>query len=215
TTAYLSILSAHVQFNILFTAQLRPLEKRRKSPINDEVTQWLEHEFPDQKVYGSNPTSGSQLSLPRLEQPGSSTALVLPSGGMAIRNLKGATAELCVDPNLPDSTVTQCLEHEFTEQKVHGSNPTSGSRLSLPRLEQPGSSTALVLPSGGMAIRNLKGATAELCVDPNLPHSTLIEQWPERNPMINTPVILPHVLGHSARPKTTQAHSIQLAPNET
>ncbi|KAG5448288.1 hypothetical protein CSKR_110461 [Clonorchis sinensis] len=44
---------------------------------------------------------------------------------------------------------------------VRGSNPTSASRLPLSRLGQPGSIPALVQPSGGMAVRHRKGATAE------------------------------------------------------
>ncbi|KAG5445238.1 hypothetical protein CSKR_103411 [Clonorchis sinensis] len=53
------------------------------------------------------------------------------------------------------------LEREFTDRKVHGSNPTSAFRLSLSRLGQPGSIPALVQPSGGMAVRHRKGAKAE------------------------------------------------------
>ncbi|KAG5451639.1 hypothetical protein CSKR_111803 [Clonorchis sinensis] len=53
---------------------------------------WLEREFTDRKVRGSNPTSSSRLPLSRLGQPGSIPALVLPSGGMAARHRKGATA---------------------------------------------------------------------------------------------------------------------------
>ncbi|KER21866.1 hypothetical protein T265_09899 [Opisthorchis viverrini] len=45
--------------------------------------------------------------------------------------------------------------------KVRGSNPTWASRLPLSVLGQPGSIPALVLPSGGMAARHRKGATAE------------------------------------------------------
>ncbi|KAG5441923.1 hypothetical protein CSKR_106368 [Clonorchis sinensis] len=45
--------------------------------------------------------------------------------------------------------------------KVHGSNPTSASRLPLSRLGQPDSIPALVLPSGGMAARHRKGVTAK------------------------------------------------------
>ncbi|KAG5441187.1 hypothetical protein CSKR_102396 [Clonorchis sinensis] len=52
------------------------------------------------------------------------------------------------------------LECEFTDQKVRGSNPTSASRLPLSRIDQPGSIPALVQPSGGMAVRHRKGATA-------------------------------------------------------
>ncbi|KAG5444602.1 hypothetical protein CSKR_100705 [Clonorchis sinensis] len=45
--------------------------------------------------------------------------------------------------------------------KVRGSNPTSASRLPLSRLGQPGSIPALVSPSGGVAVRHRKCATAE------------------------------------------------------
>ncbi|KER22534.1 hypothetical protein T265_09399 [Opisthorchis viverrini] len=43
------------------------------------------------------------------------------------------------------------LDHVFTSRKVCRSNPTSVSRLLLPRLEQPGSIPALAFPSDGMA----------------------------------------------------------------
>ncbi|KAG5453745.1 hypothetical protein CSKR_102367 [Clonorchis sinensis] len=43
------------------------------------------------------------------------------------------------------------LESGFTYWKVRGSNPTSASRLLLSRLGQPGSISALVLPSGCVA----------------------------------------------------------------
>ncbi|KAG5443088.1 hypothetical protein CSKR_113848 [Clonorchis sinensis] len=55
--------------------------------------------------------------------------------------------------------IAQRLERECTDRKVRGSNPAS--RLPLSRLGQPGSIPALVLPSGGMAARHRKGATAE------------------------------------------------------
>ncbi|KER21077.1 hypothetical protein T265_10520 [Opisthorchis viverrini] len=48
-----------------------------------EMAQWLEREFTDWKVRGSNLT---RLHLSRLEQPGSIPALVLSSGGMAARH---------------------------------------------------------------------------------------------------------------------------------
>ncbi|KAG5445375.1 hypothetical protein CSKR_104637 [Clonorchis sinensis] len=57
--------------------------------------------------------------------------------------------------------VAQRLERERTDRKVRGSNPASASRLPLSRLGKPGSIPALVLPSGGMAARHRKGATAE------------------------------------------------------
>ncbi|KAG5455056.1 hypothetical protein CSKR_109927 [Clonorchis sinensis] len=54
---------------------------------------WLEREFTDLKVRGSNPTSASRLPLSRLGQPGSIPALVLPLGGVAAGHRKGARAE--------------------------------------------------------------------------------------------------------------------------
>ncbi|KAG5454893.1 AAA ATPase midasin [Clonorchis sinensis] len=55
----------------------------------------------------------------------------------------------------------QSLEREFTDRTVRGSNPTSASRLPMSRLGQPGSIPGLVQPSGGMAVRHRKDATAE------------------------------------------------------
>ncbi|GAA47598.1 protein kinase [Clonorchis sinensis] len=57
--------------------------------------------------------------------------------------------------------IAQRLERERTDRKVRGSNPTTASRFPLSRLGQPGSTPALVLPSGGTAARHRKGATAE------------------------------------------------------
>ncbi|KAG5455100.1 hypothetical protein CSKR_107358 [Clonorchis sinensis] len=54
---------------------------------------WLEREFTDRKVRGSNPISASRLPLSRLGQPGSIPALVLPSGSMAARHRRGVAAE--------------------------------------------------------------------------------------------------------------------------
>ncbi|KAG5450266.1 hypothetical protein CSKR_112666 [Clonorchis sinensis] len=56
------------------------------------MAQWLEGDFTDWKVRGSNPTSGSRLPLSRLGQPDSNPALVLLSDGMATRHRKGVTA---------------------------------------------------------------------------------------------------------------------------
>ncbi|KAG5452387.1 hypothetical protein CSKR_100803 [Clonorchis sinensis] len=53
---------------------------------------WLEREFTDWKIRGSNPNSASRLLLTRLGRPDSISALVLPSGGLAARHRKGATA---------------------------------------------------------------------------------------------------------------------------
>ncbi|KAG5447920.1 hypothetical protein CSKR_113386 [Clonorchis sinensis] len=54
---------------------------------------WLEREFTDLNVRDSNPITASRLPLSRLGNPGSISALVLPSGGMAARHQKCATAE--------------------------------------------------------------------------------------------------------------------------
>ncbi|KER31771.1 hypothetical protein T265_02006 [Opisthorchis viverrini] len=141
---------------------------------------WLEREFTDRKVRGSNPAYASRLSLSRLWQPGSIQALVLPSGGTAARHRKGATAEqllyyFIIHQKSPSSEhrVCICLQAPIHDvltnthaagslfEPVRGSNPAYASRLSLSRLWQPGSIQALVLPSGGTAARHRKGATAE------------------------------------------------------
>ncbi|KAG5453399.1 hypothetical protein CSKR_110027 [Clonorchis sinensis] len=60
---------------------------------DSEMAQWLERKFTDRKIRGSNPTFACQLPLSSLGQPGSIPALVLPSGGAAVRHRKGVTAE--------------------------------------------------------------------------------------------------------------------------
>ncbi|GAA57295.1 tonsoku-like protein, partial [Clonorchis sinensis] len=74
-----------------------------------------------------------------LGQPGSIPALVLPSGGMAARHRKGATAE------------------RFCQYLC-----TATSQIWL---GQPGGIPILVRPSGGMVVRRRKGATAERVSD--------------------------------------------------
>ncbi|KAG5446446.1 hypothetical protein CSKR_105403 [Clonorchis sinensis] len=54
---------------------------------------WLEREFTDWKVRGSNSTSASRLPLSWFGQLGTMPALVLPSGDMADRHQKDVTAE--------------------------------------------------------------------------------------------------------------------------
>ncbi|KAG5446496.1 Cleavage and polyadenylation specificity factor subunit 3, partial [Clonorchis sinensis] len=135
------------------------------------LSQWLERELTGRKVRGSNPASASRLPLSRLAQPGSIPVLMLPSGGMVARHRKCITAErllsqwqvrllkpVCI---FPWGEIAQRLERERTDRKVRGSNPASASRLPLSRLGKPGSIPALMLPSGGMAARHRKGATAE------------------------------------------------------
>ncbi|KAG5450719.1 hypothetical protein CSKR_108976 [Clonorchis sinensis] len=52
------------------------------------LLKWLERESTDRNVRGSNPTSASRLPLSTLWQPGSISALVLPSRDMAARHRK-------------------------------------------------------------------------------------------------------------------------------
>ncbi|KAG5450054.1 hypothetical protein CSKR_103288 [Clonorchis sinensis] len=133
------------------------------------MAQWLERSFTGMKVRGSNPTSVSRLPLSRLGQPDNIPALVLPSGGVAARHRKGVTAErlllarcklllaicfrkikypavtkkyhICSLATSSSLTyeMTQCLEREFTDRNIRGSNPTSASQLPLSGLGQPGS----------------------------------------------------------------------------
>ncbi|KAG5449348.1 hypothetical protein CSKR_108412 [Clonorchis sinensis] len=61
--------------------------------VGARCLKWLERESTDLKVRGSSPASASRLPLSRFGQPGSILALVLPSGGIAVRHRKGAAAE--------------------------------------------------------------------------------------------------------------------------
>ncbi|KAG5441345.1 hypothetical protein CSKR_103221 [Clonorchis sinensis] len=133
------------------------------------MAQWLEREFTNRKVRGSNPTSASRL-LSRLRQPGNIPALVLPSGGMAVRHREKPAAKrfLFLTHSILDSGLEarwfKWLERELIDRKVRGSSPTSASRLLLSRLGQSGRIPALVLPSGGMAVRHRKAVTPFRCL---------------------------------------------------
>ncbi|KER32750.1 hypothetical protein T265_01236 [Opisthorchis viverrini] len=84
------------------------------TPLNSSMRdgarwlKWLLRRFTNRKVRGSNPTSNSRLPLFGLGKPGSISALMLPSGGMAARHWKGVTAErthyLSRRPNLEEFT---------------------------------------------------------------------------------------------------------------
>ncbi|KAG5450431.1 hypothetical protein CSKR_105092 [Clonorchis sinensis] len=136
---------------------------------------WLEREFTDRKARSSNPTSASRLPLSRLGQPGSISALVQPSGGMAVRHRMGATAERLQDWVRATGVPLECaarllacgrerlwLDCEITDGKARGSNPTSASQLLLSVFRQSGTTPALVLPCGGIAARHQKVSTADL-----------------------------------------------------
>ncbi|KAG5441054.1 hypothetical protein CSKR_101287 [Clonorchis sinensis] len=169
----------------------------------------MEREFTDRKVRGSNPTSASRLPLSRLGQPDSIPALVLPSGGMAARHRKGVTAERllfiitssCGKSYSVTNQMVQWLERESTDRKVRGSNPTSASRLPLSRLGQPDSIPALVLPSGGIALRHRKGATAERV----LPAST-VPSSPYFCFRLHSHVVLSRIVSRSTFPKPNLDH---------
>ncbi|KER26460.1 hypothetical protein T265_06313 [Opisthorchis viverrini] len=71
-------------------------------------------------------------------------------------------------------TLLEISQHIFSRLIAHeiayvcGLNPTSASRLHSPRLGQPGSTPAVVLPWGGVAARHRRGVTAErllLCLN--------------------------------------------------
>ncbi|KAG5444654.1 hypothetical protein CSKR_100761 [Clonorchis sinensis] len=63
----------------------------------DEMSQYVKHKFTDRKVRNSNTTSASRFPLSRFGQLDSISALVLPSGSMAVRRRKGAIAERMVE----------------------------------------------------------------------------------------------------------------------
>ncbi|KER28415.1 hypothetical protein T265_13578, partial [Opisthorchis viverrini] len=156
-------------FNLTPDPQLRKC--RTKEVVRARIT--------NLKVRGSNPTSATRLPLSRLGQPGSIPALVLPSGGMAARHRKGATAErfiyLLLSPPItkirvdwisimkPSTSVqlpVSGLLLFHPDRKVSGLNSTPAYRLFLSTLEQPVSISAFVL-SGSVAARHRKGAIAE------------------------------------------------------
>ncbi|KAG5441859.1 hypothetical protein CSKR_106306 [Clonorchis sinensis] len=59
----------------------------------DELAQWLDREFIDRNVRGSNRISASHPVMFRLGQRCSIPVLVFLSGGMAASNLKGVKGE--------------------------------------------------------------------------------------------------------------------------
>ncbi|KER25120.1 hypothetical protein T265_07345 [Opisthorchis viverrini] len=174
----------HLQINLLFTGdsiehlvydvlQQNVLHTDRLMIQLTRYWRYRRRESTDRKARGSNPTSAFGLPLSRLGQSGSIPALVPPSGRVAVRRRKGVKAKrlftgqihtrLTILVRTPGFSLRwpKWLEREFTHQKVRDLNPTSASLLPLSKLGQPGSIPALVQPSGGMAVRHRKGATAE------------------------------------------------------
>ncbi|KER29163.1 hypothetical protein T265_13438, partial [Opisthorchis viverrini] len=76
--------------------------QRNPKATGARSTKWLEREFTDPKLRGSNPTSTSRIPSYRLWQPGSIPALVPPFCGMVARNQNGLDfrhdIEFCIDP---------------------------------------------------------------------------------------------------------------------
>ncbi|KAG5447968.1 hypothetical protein CSKR_100914 [Clonorchis sinensis] len=83
----------------------------------------------------------------------------LAGNASALQFLREQVATRVPAPSLEDQEIW--LEREITDRKVCGSNPTSAFRLVLSRFGQRGNIPDLVLPSGGMAARHRKCATAE------------------------------------------------------
>ncbi|GAA54736.1 wiskott-Aldrich syndrome protein family member 1 [Clonorchis sinensis] len=108
----------------------------------------------------------------------------LPSD-VAFNNLDGHAIDRCDI----GGEMAQVVEREFSDREVRSSNPTSASRLPLSGLGQPGSIPALVLPSGGMAVRHRKNATDERCdID-----CTLVVLYPKDQSLL----ILVYSLSHN------------------
>ncbi|KER21028.1 hypothetical protein T265_10553 [Opisthorchis viverrini] len=107
-------------------------------------TKWLEREFTDRKVRGSNPTSATRLPLSRFGQPGSIPALV-PSCGMAARH-RTETWPLCAEdlkrlkrPSMYAERCPSLVEHRISNAQlrrmVFGKNnlPTIDELITLHR----------------------------------------------------------------------------------
>ncbi|KAG5446073.1 hypothetical protein CSKR_103847 [Clonorchis sinensis] len=174
---------------------VRTTELRLLSVAWDETFQWLEREFTDRKVRGSNPTSVSRLPLSRLGQSGSIPALVLPLGGMAATHRKGVTAERVThvakyvvsgsilgglrSANVNELTgeIAQCLEREFTEWKMahnNNNNNNNNNRSAvtpfrcLAAMPPKGSTRAGILP--GCPSLDRGGREAEVGFEPRMAH---------------------------------------------
>ncbi|KER20313.1 hypothetical protein T265_11120 [Opisthorchis viverrini] len=98
---------------------------------------------------------------------GSTRAGILP--GRRSLNSGSRETEIGFEPR----TFLSCLERQFTHRKVCGSNPTSASRLPLPRVEQPDSIPALVFPLCDMVARRQKGLTLTWCREETSPIGVL------------------------------------------
>ncbi|KAG5441692.1 hypothetical protein CSKR_103172 [Clonorchis sinensis] len=127
----------------VFKAQLSSALSVNAYTLRARWPKWSEREFTGRKVRGSNPTSASRLPLSRLGQPGSIPALVLPSGGMAARHRKGATAE----------RLFLYLKHLLTQVFLNLSSTECAAPMSS------GTSVSAVTPFRCLAAMPLEGST--------------------------------------------------------
>ncbi|KER21235.1 hypothetical protein T265_10395 [Opisthorchis viverrini] len=113
-----------------------------------DTAQLLERESTDRKVRDSNLTSASEPPVSRLGQPDSIPALMF--GDMAVRHLKGVTTERCEMFQSVGAGWPKWLEREFTDRRFRDFSLVEETAC---RVETS--------PSGGMAARHRRGATAE------------------------------------------------------
>ncbi|KAG5452531.1 hypothetical protein CSKR_103330 [Clonorchis sinensis] len=160
----------------------REAERVGFEPRTFRWLKWLEREFTDRKVRGSNPTSASRLLLSRLGQPGGIPALLFPPGGMAARHRKGVIVFLyklfwipldcfSIEPKwwpLNILVKVSCFCRDISvvrartcRPKVHCSNPTPASRLFFSMLGQTDSISVVVLPSDGIAATHRRAVARE------------------------------------------------------
>ncbi|KER27576.1 hypothetical protein T265_05394 [Opisthorchis viverrini] len=97
--------------------------------------------------------------LAAMPPEGSTRAGILPKPRQGKSRHRGRVRTTDVPKKKNGARWYKLLEREFTDRKVHGSNPTSVSRIPFSR--QPGSIPSLVLPSRGMTVRHRKGTTTK------------------------------------------------------
>ncbi|KER30144.1 hypothetical protein T265_03401 [Opisthorchis viverrini] len=86
---------------------------------------------------GSNPTSASRLPLSSFEQLGRILTFVLPSGGVAVRHRKGATAERVPTTCVNNSISTNRGEKQFQDKiQVANHRLKTFSKLRSPKETQ-------------------------------------------------------------------------------
>ncbi|KER22292.1 hypothetical protein T265_09577 [Opisthorchis viverrini] len=132
TLKKLPTVKCSLKYPTLYDAKLEPGKMRMRHLIRWTADRacllvrwpkWLEREFTDRKVRGSNPTSAFRLPLSRLGQPGSIPALVQLSGDMAVRHRKGAAAGRISKKLIGLNAVFESIEYDQP-----GSHKSEGMR---------------------------------------------------------------------------------------